>query len=699
MLCSLSDQCASAWGRSGANMSEAKTKPIPQTDEEWNALPPLVGPGSPFGDMDREAVLSRIVYAWTTPSETYSAERYVDAAVRSGTFKRHELILERLRLVDESGVDEAGKRTTVPIDLGELLRRVEERLSAFGSAIKRKRSYLFIQIDTCLLPLCDCSERKIRPAFRVTRSKFAASADFTGTTFAEWADFSSSSFAREAYFSQASFGKTARFPDASFSDVAGFLSTSFGGWADFTSAWFTEIVNFTTASFADRATFQSASFGGWAVFSSASFADLARFSSASFANLADFSSTAFAGAAHFSMASFAEIADFEHARFASGRNLADAQFGSRVKLSLFGWRRMARDLKQAMHWGTVRAVGSLQILTKASYIMLIVVPALAAAWPSVQRMVHGYNEQLVESRRLLENAKAELDTTLKPLESIPATSKPAATLKDTSDDLAKRAKTFVEHLGPVAPPQFPWDWVLAYVAAIAVALGQIVYQARVPERVRAEARDNYAGRRRREFIEARPEEKRDRLVQAVTHLQDIAGQLPEFRSPNLLRREATTIWFPENTDKLVRIPTTEQEQELQRNHALDVQAKKADGVEPPKPLGSLMHTRDELEPILVEEGAKAEYDLRTRDNMPSVGIAIVSYFIAMVAISWLVIRQFVVVACQAQFKFGTTDWAIAIVVGLLVVFPAAVAIVVALWKVWEWAQGKRVWKYLVRPVW
>lgn len=75
---------------------------------------------------------------------------------------------------------------------------------------------------------------------------------------------------------------------------------------------------------------------------------------------------------------------------------------SRVEIRSRRWlargllRRVWGGIAWGINWKTVRAVGNLQILTKASYLMLVVVPVLAALWPQVR---HWYTERALETSK------------------------------------------------------------------------------------------------------------------------------------------------------------------------------------------------------------------------------------------------------------------------------------------------------------
>src|SRR3954454_17041417 len=59
-------------------------------------------------------------------------------------------------------------------------------------------------------------------------------------------------------------------------------------------------------------------------------------------------------------------------------------------------------------WRTVRAFGSVRILTRASYAMLVVVPVLAALWPFVQLVVGESKKDLLVLAQKLDASAEQL---------------------------------------------------------------------------------------------------------------------------------------------------------------------------------------------------------------------------------------------------------------------------------------------------
>ncbi|MFH0982075.1 MAG: hypothetical protein V2A79_11095 [Planctomycetota bacterium] len=97
-------------GRGEGNSEKDLSDLPPMTAEDYAKLPPLVRRGE-----DRQAVLERVVRGWCAPT---GAEKPAEHVAKGG------FLLDRVTPVDENSGE--------PIDLGELVRQVEERLRVEG---------------------------------------------------------------------------------------------------------------------------------------------------------------------------------------------------------------------------------------------------------------------------------------------------------------------------------------------------------------------------------------------------------------------------------------------------------------------------------------------------------------------------------------------------------------------------------------
>lgn len=75
-----------------------------------------------------------------------------------------------------------------------------------------------------------------------------------------------------------------------------------------------------------------------------------------------------------------------------------------------------RQVKRILNWRLVRGVAELQILTKATYFMLIFVPILAGTWPAVRLYVNNHNDAVISSTAILETYISKFDKSKSNLE-------------------------------------------------------------------------------------------------------------------------------------------------------------------------------------------------------------------------------------------------------------------------------------------
>ncbi len=97
-----------------------------------------------------------------------------------------------------------------------------------------------------------------------------------------------------------------------------------------------------------------------------------------------------------------------HRASAERTDFSDVELTSKRWLSGRRWWRVWARVRLAVNWRMVRAAGNLQILTRASYLMLVLVPALAAVWPDV-RLWFEMRYQHAEARATELEMQAEME--------------------------------------------------------------------------------------------------------------------------------------------------------------------------------------------------------------------------------------------------------------------------------------------------
>jgi hypothetical protein len=183
--------------------------------------------------------------------------------------------------------------------------------------------------------------------------------------------------------------------------------------------------------------------------------------------------------------------------------------------------RLSALFLDVLSWRLVRAYGALTVLTRASYVMLVLVPLLAGVWPVVQTGIDGSREALLRHAdnitKSSERLSGQLQTQLENADNIVSIARSiAAANKDSTADtdsaptfkeeqrfsdllkvnskLADDARGLSERLHNLAsslPQAMPSAWAFAFFAALAVALGQVLYQTSAPEIVRRHTLEEY----------------------------------------------------------------------------------------------------------------------------------------------------------------------------------------------------------------
>lgn len=711
-------------------------KEIPTlTEEEWNNLhitDPLVKTGE-----DRETKLAELVDKWCThlgPKDGGDPafwRSWDDYSVFGAC------MLDRVALWDAN--------TKEPIDFGDLLRMVETRLRSDGAPEEfGGRHDLLIALRCCRIDLCNAVGCTVRPRFICGGCKFVDDASFLASTFGDGTSFASTMFGDVARFDEATFGAYASFASVSFACAAIFRAAKFGYGASFQRASFaTDASNdpdlfgdsacFDDVEFGGRVSFALAEFGGWASFDgatfrghaffrSASFVDTTSFESATFFDLASFDSATFGGPTYFSSASFGPWASFESASFGGRLHLARTRFrnscgvtGAMVrtaKRSRDSWRgrvgewvhRKAEDFS----WSTVGALGRMPVLARVSYLALVVVPLVAGVWPSVRGMTRWAEGVVHDAATAIREERVKLEAFTPPTDNekilavIDELRGAVGRVEIHADELKKATSQVADRVD-----HLPFGWALAFCAALFAAVGHFIYAMAADERVRESTAQAFRKQRNDEFASGDRYMHRDRLRRAFPHLKQVARLLPYSRHPDLVSRNSEAVWLPSTPEVLEQIPNRLDEMpgaEAAPDHAEDsttaARETEADSVTVDSPQRSeprklargeaptIPHARPELEQIIIDEGARAEYDLAARERMPWAYVSGSCYLAAGLLVLWLVYIQLNVVMRAAGFE-GWTHWVlrVAVVGAAAAIVYAARKSIATFWTVaFQWAR-------------
>ncbi|MCA9470261.1 MAG: hypothetical protein KC643_33095 [Nitrospira sp.] len=170
-------------------------------------------------------------------------------------------------------------------------------------------------------------------------------------------------------------------------------------------------------------------------------------------------------------------------------------------------------MKKTITWALIRNVGNLQVLTRASYLMLIVVPILAALWPGVRLVINQYNQTLISVSSHLESASRGLEYESKKIEEILKQSDIGEFEKvNFKTALAKNAHDIVATLKAqvnevledfknktIEKETLPSVWAWVFFAALSVFFAHTFYEVGAPEIVRKNSMEEYVYKQLDEF--------------------------------------------------------------------------------------------------------------------------------------------------------------------------------------------------------
>ncbi|MCZ6835475.1 MAG: pentapeptide repeat-containing protein [Planctomycetota bacterium] len=615
-----------------------------EKEEDFADLPPLIPKGT--SESERDAIIDELVEAWSTPLPAELVKKIENGTTQGVT-------LNRVALFDAEREE--------PINFGDILRKVQARVELLHEESAKR---CVISLRGCRIDVCQAANVEIHGRIQVFASYFSGDADFREASFSGDAGFSEASFGGDVGFRKASFGGDACFWRARFSGDVGFGGAIFGGAAEFGRASFEQDAGFWGVNFGGTALFWKVSFGGEAQFGETSFDKEARFGTAKFKNAAIFWGASFNGAAEFGRVRFGGTAEFWGVIFERGAGfegaslrLADfhdveahdfrfsqASFGidpgeitetiEEQKLMPLGWIRLLhprrlwkglKNLNRIYDWAKVRSISELQILTRVSYLALIIVPLLAGTWPAVRVMVNKYNRSVSEAATQFESAAEQLNA-------IPLGVLDEAT-REKLDSIDTQARQWIEDYQPKTIEKLDLPDVLgaSFFAALFVVFGHLIYQLFAPELIRPRSRRLHE-REARESFDDQANDRDLRLQKAMFHLGNAQTTMPWNRHKNFVHRDGDTMWLPSELDlfkvkEKKALPGTDQEDGTPDESSENSEKKGEEAFD-----STLMR-------IAIEEGAKAEYDVEARINRGWAWVSGVFYLIASVLILWIVITQ------------------------------------------------------------
>lgn len=151
-----------------------------------------------------------------------------------------------------------------------------------------------------------------------------------------------------------------------------------------------------------------------------------------------------------------------------------------------------------LSWGFIRVVAELQILTKATYFMLVFVPILAGTWPAVRHYVNNHNDAVIEATKILEVHAQNIDNSVLDLTSVSVVeNKELSTIVEeitkSTNEFSNEVKDYTADFLPkvLEKSDLPWTWAATFFASLLAVLAHLLYQMSCPEIIRRFTFDEY----------------------------------------------------------------------------------------------------------------------------------------------------------------------------------------------------------------
>lgn len=178
-----------------------------------------------------------------------------------------------------------------------------------------------------------------------------------------------------------------------------------------------------------------------------------------------------------------------------------------MRLPRFAFRNFASDY---LNWRLVRGVGELQILTRASYATLVVVPILASLWPAVRTYVNNHNQAVQQATIAIQQTAGDLNNVLQKLKTTVETHAPedAAEVTKSLTKIESGANNLLERVAesanefsrrPLKSPVLPWTLAASFFGALSVVVAHTFYEFFAPQEVRQQSLDQFVSAAKEDY--------------------------------------------------------------------------------------------------------------------------------------------------------------------------------------------------------
>jgi len=189
--------------------------------------------------------------------------------------------------------------------------------------------------------------------------------------------------------------------------------------------------------------------------------------------------------------------------------------------------------KKILRWTRIRGLGELQVLTRASYFLLFIVPMLAALWPVIQVGISQYNFAIGSSVNALKYTASVLEFQSRKLEEQSSSAELAEgsiadDLKHVLGEVRSETESLRELLvqSYVEDSSLPQSWAFLFFASLSIFLAHLLYQSFAPPLVREVGIDDYVAKRKSEYSKNPTPRVLQEALSALRHSKTVSNEDP-----------------------------------------------------------------------------------------------------------------------------------------------------------------------------
>ncbi len=205
-------------------------------------------------------------------------------------------------------------------------------------------------------------------------------------------------------------------------------------------------------------------------------------------------------------------------------------------------------------WTKIRGLGELQVLTKVSYLLLIMIPLLAALWPGVKIVINQYNNSLHSSISVLENSATRLELESKRIENnLLNKNIPINKISNNAQDIISQVEVQIEEIkkniveASIKRNTLPSTWAFLFFASLFVFIAHLIYQIFVPELIKEKSIDDYISSKKEEYSKNPNQKALDYAKAMVNHtplpwIQELPAEPDQNTMNSTLYKEKMKRW-------------------------------------------------------------------------------------------------------------------------------------------------------------